>query len=110
MSNLSLINKAEISDFEKRVYLMLLKVPRGRVVTYGDLSRLAGFPGAARAVGSAMNKNPFAPKVPCHRVVKSDGNVGDFAHGIKRKISMLEGEGIEIKKGKIKNFEKVKIM
>ncbi|MBT3355823.1 MGMT family protein [bacterium] len=109
MSNLSSINKADISDFEKRVYLALLKVPKGQVVTYGALAKLAGFPGAARAVGSAMNKNPFAPSVACHRVVRSDGSVGEFAYGTKRKIAMLRKEGVRIEKERITDFKEIKI-
>jgi len=56
---------------------------------------------AYRAVGNAMNKNPYAPEVPCHRVIKSNGFVGGFASGPKKKIQMLKKEGIEIKNNKI---------
>lgn len=56
---------------------------------------------AYRAVGNALNKNPHAPIVPCHRVIKSDGRVGGFASGIKKKISILKKEGIEIKENRI---------
>ena len=56
---------------------------------------------AYRAVGNAMNKNPYAPKVPCHRVIQSNGTIGGFAHGAKKKTEMLKNEGIEIVNGKI---------
>lgn len=56
---------------------------------------------AYRAVGNAMNKNPYAPEVPCHRVISSDGSLGGFALGPKKKIAMLKKEGVEIKNGKI---------
>lgn len=63
---------------------------------------------AYRAVGNALNKNPFAPKVPCHRVVSSDGSIGGFASGAMKKIELLKSEGIKVKGGKIQDFEKVR--
>ncbi len=109
MPNLFLKNSVEISVFEKAVYTALLEVPKGKVITYGDLASNAGFFGASRAVGNALKRNPFAPKIPCHRVVKSNGEVGGFAYGVRRKIEILRSENIEIKDGKIINFSKVKI-
>ena len=61
---------------------------------------------AYRAVGNAMNKNPYAPQVPCHRVVCSDGSLGGFASGLKRKIEILKSEGVEVKNNMIVDFEK----
>jgi methylated-DNA-[protein]-cysteine S-methyltransferase len=69
-------------------------IPRGETLTYGEVARLAGFPGAARAVGSLMARN-FDPKIPCHRVIRSDGRPGEYNRGgedVKRKL--LEREGI----------------
>lgn len=83
-------------SFAEKCYSVLRKVPRGKVTTYAELARSVGSPKAARAVGNAMNRNPFAPKVPCHRVVKSNGKVGGFASGTKKKTEMLKAEGIEI--------------
>jgi len=94
------------TEFEEKVYKLLRKVPRGKITTYAELARAVQVSGGARAIGNAMNKNPYAPKVPCHRVVKSDGTVGGFAHGVKKKIEMLEKEGVAIKNGKIEEFEK----
>ncbi len=88
------------STFNERCYFFLRKVPGGKVTTYKALAQ-ALKTNAYRAVGNAMNKNPYAPKVPCHRVVKSDGSVGGFAHGSKKKVSMLKKEGVEIVNGKI---------
>ena len=89
-----------MKSFNERCYQVLKKVPRGKVTTYKEIAKaLKGK--AYRAVGNAMNKNPYAPRVPCYRVVKSDGNVGGFASGTKKKIQLLKKEGIEIKKGKI---------
>ena len=88
------------SSFNQQCYKVLKKVPLGKVTTYGEIARILKSK-AYRAVGNAMNKNPYSPHVPCHRVVKSDGRVGGFASGIKKKISMLRKEGIKIVKGKI---------
>ncbi|MCL5729987.1 MAG: MGMT family protein [Candidatus Pacearchaeota archaeon] len=94
-----------IPQFYQKVYSLLRKVPRGRITTYRDLAH-AAHSKAYRAVGTAMNKNPYAPEVPCHRVINSDGRVGGYASGTKKKIEMLKREGIPIKNGKVVNFEK----
>jgi methylated-DNA-[protein]-cysteine S-methyltransferase len=92
-------------SFSSRCYSILKKVPKGKVTTYKLLAHTLKTK-AYRAVGTAMNKNPYAPEVPCHRVVKTNGEVGGFAHGTKKKIEMLKKEGIPIKNGKIENLEK----
>ncbi len=92
-------------SFNERCYSLLRKVPKGRVTTYKALANALGTR-AYRAVGQAMNKNPNAPKVPCHRVVSSDGSIGGFAHPIERKIRMLRREGVEVEDGMIVDFEK----
>ncbi len=89
-----------VKSFNERCYSVLKKVPKGKVTTYKEIAKALGTK-AYRAVGNAMNKNPYAPKVPCHRVVKSNGKVEGFASGTKKKIQMLRKEGVEIKKGKI---------
>jgi methylated-DNA-[protein]-cysteine S-methyltransferase len=85
-----------ISAFELRVYQELMKLPRGSTISYGELAIAAGRPGAARAVGNAMKKNPIPVIVPCHRVLHSDGSIGGFGGGadMKRKMLMLEGVDI----------------
>jgi len=90
-------------NFRERVYKITADIPQGKVATYGQIARLAGSPGAARAVGSLMKTNPFAPRVPCHRVVAADGSLTGFsaAGGIIKKKSMLEGEGVFFVKGKV---------
>jgi methylated-DNA-[protein]-cysteine S-methyltransferase len=92
--------------FSERCYSLLKKVPKGRVTTYKALAEGMGCR-AYQAVGSAMNKNPYAPKVPCHRVVNSNGSVGGFAYGVKKKIEILKTEGVCVENGKIINFEKI---
>lgn len=80
--------------FAGRVYRELRKVPPGRTLTYGELARKAGSPGAARAVGRAMATNPLAPFVPCHRVIGSDGGLTGFSApgGVTLKASLLAAE------------------
>ena len=87
-------------SFAERCYAVLLKVPKGKVTTYGEIARVLGSKGH-RAVGNAMNKNPYSPKVPCHRVVKSNGEIGGFAFGIKNKIEILKTEGVDVVNGKV---------
>ena len=90
-----------MESFNEKCYAVLRKVPKGKVVTYGEIAKVVGVSKGARAVGRAMHVNPYAPKVPCHRVVKSDGKVGGFASGSKKKIKMLEKEGIVVEDGRI---------
>lgn len=93
-----------ITAFQQRVYDLCKQVPRGKVTTYkaiGDALGIAGY----RAIGMALNKNPFAPSVPCHRVVASDGSIGGFAHGVGKKIELLQKEGVDVVDGKIVGFE-----
>jgi O-6-methylguanine DNA methyltransferase len=84
-----------------------VKVPSGKVPTYSGLAAMIGRPKAHRAVGTAMNKNPFAPEVPCHRVVKSNGDLGDFGGGSKLKIKRLQEEGVKVHNNKIVNFQSI---
>jgi len=90
--------------FNEKCYDILRKVPKGRVTTYKEIAGALKSKGY-RAVGNAMNKNPRpgsgAGRVPCHRVVKSSGEIGGFAHGTKKKIEMLRKEGVEVKDGRI---------
>ena len=95
-----------VTKFENRVYELCKKVPKGRVTTYKEIGDRVGIKGY-RAVGMALNKNPFAPKVPCHRIVGSDGNLVGFASGLRKKAQLLRKEGIEVKNNKITDFEKV---
>jgi methylated-DNA-[protein]-cysteine S-methyltransferase len=93
-----------MQSFNEKCYEILRKVPKGKVTTYKEIAKKLNSK-AYRAVGNAMNKNPYAPEVPCHRVIKSDGEVGGFESGTKNKIKMLKRENIEIKNNKI-NLDK----
>ena len=98
--------KEIVTPFQKKVYAVTRKIPRGKVSTYALIARFIGKPGAARAVGNALNRNPFSPRVPCHRVVRSSGEVGGFAFGEKKKIVLLAREGLTISEGRIKDFHR----
>ena len=88
---------SRITNFQRKVYLALLEVPRGTTVSYKELGKMIGCK-SARAIGQALKRNPFAPDVPCHRVINSDGSIGGF-HGqrdgemIDKKQKLLESEG-----------------
>lgn len=90
------LEMGDLSDFQRLILLALYHhVPRGKVTSYGTLARMAGFPGAARAAGSAMHNNPFPLFVPCHRVIKSDGQLGGFGPGAAIKRELLKREGVK---------------
>lgn len=80
------------SDFKARVLKIVAKIPRGSVMTYGQVARLAGNPQAARAVGTIMSQN-YSPKIPCHRIIRSDGKMGGYNRGVNNKIKLLTAEG-----------------
>ena len=89
------------------MYKELLKVPKGKVTTYGELAKAVGLKNGQRAIGRMMNKNPFPVIVPCHRVILSSGKIGGYAWGEKIKTNMLSKEGVKIKKGKILDKDKI---
>ena len=91
-------------SFDEKCYELLKKIPKGKVTTYKEIAKALGTK-AYRAVGSAMNKNPNPIKVPCHRVVKSDGSLGGYAYGSENKIKLLKEEGVEVINGKVVDFE-----
>jgi len=86
------------SSFARRVYRRLCAVPAGRTLTYGELARRAGAPGAARAVGQIMARNPLPRVVPCHRVVAT-GGLGGYGGGLELKRALLEREGAALPSG-----------
>lgn len=86
------------TDFQVKVWEELLKLEKGKLTNYGDISERIGHPNALRAVGTAVGKNPIQFLVPCHRVIKRDGTLGEYAAGIKLKKILLESEGIKIKR------------
>ena len=89
-----------MSNFQQKVYNLTKKIPKGKVTTYKALAHKLNSK-AYRAVGNAMNKNPYAPNVPCHRCIKANGEIGGFASGQEAKIRLLKAEGVEIKDFKV---------
>ncbi|MFH2112655.1 MAG: MGMT family protein [Candidatus Bathyarchaeota archaeon] len=102
---------ATLSPYQQAILRILAEVPKGKVTTYGDLAKELArrdpkwSPDASRAVGTTMKNNLCGPQIPCHRVIKSDGNIGNFRGGekgaVEEKIAMLRGEGVTVVDGKI---------
>ena len=88
------MKKYKLSNFEKKVYRAILGIPLGQTRSYRWVAKKIGSPNAARAVGTALGKNPFAPLVPCHRIVKNDGTIGGYSGGAKKKKALLEKERV----------------
>ena len=84
----------EPSKLEKAVWESLTRIPKGETRNYSEVAQMAGFPKAVRAVASAIGRNPFPVKIPCHRVIRKDGGLGGFALGLKKKKELLRAEGI----------------
>jgi len=87
-------------NFNQKVWALTARIPAGQVRTYAWIARELGSKGY-RAVGNALNRNPYAPAVPCHRVVGSNGSLTGFAGGIDRKRKLLTDEGIAMKNGRV---------
>ena len=81
-----------LTDFEKAVYGAVLEIAPGTTRSYAWVAARIGRPKAARAVGNALNKNPYAPLVPCHRVIAADGSLGGYSGGLAKKRALLEKE------------------
>jgi O-6-methylguanine DNA methyltransferase len=92
--------------FKERVYRATKRIPKGKVFTYKMIALAIKNPGACRAVGNSLNKN-CNKKIPCHRVIKSSGEAGNYSRGQKEKIKLLKNEGIKIKNNRIQNLKKV---
>ena len=92
-----------ITNFQKKVYKILKRVPKGRITTYKKIAKKMQT--SPRAIGNALNKNPFPGtrknQFPCHRVIKTNGEIGGFSTGKRNKAKLLKKEGIQIFKGKI---------
>ena len=87
------------TEFEQRVYQMLGKIPCGKVTTYAEMARALDC-GSAQAIGQALKRNPYAPEVPCHRVIRTDHTIGGYSGAtegaeLKKKLRLLKQEGVE---------------
>jgi len=93
-----------MTAFSRRVLAILRRIPAGRVVTYGDVARMAGRPGAARAVGTIM-RLAREPGLPYHRVIAAGGKVGGYGRSPQLKVSLLEAEGLRVRSRRVVNFK-----
>ena len=86
------------TKFQVKVWAYLKKIPRGNIKTYSQVAKAIGKPFATRAVANVIGKNPYAPKIPCHRVIRSDGSLGGYSGkgGVKTKRFLLKKEGIRL--------------
>jgi len=86
------------TKFQLKVWKYLKTIPKGSVKTYKEVAIAIKKPKSARAVGNACGKNPYAPKIPCHRVIRSDGGLGGYSGrgGIKTKLRLLRSEKVKI--------------
>ena len=86
------------TPFQVKVWKYLRTIPKGKVITYKQLAKAIKMPKAVRAVANACAKNPYAPKIPCHRVIRSDGGLGGYSGpgGIRQKIRLLRSEKVKI--------------
>ncbi len=83
-----------MTEFQKRIYAIVRKIPKGKTMTYKEVAEAAGIPRAYRAVGNLLNKN-YDESVPCHRVVRSDGKPGGYNRGAAKKVERLKEERAE---------------
>ncbi|MFX0134406.1 MAG: MGMT family protein [Candidatus Hodarchaeota archaeon] len=95
---------SKMTEFQKKVLKITQKIPKGKVATYGLIAQVIGNR-SYRAVGNALNRNPYPITIPCHRVIRSDGKTGGFARGTEYKEKLLRNENVEINKGRI-NLDK----
>lgn len=93
-----------MTKFEHKVFKLVALIPKGKITTYQILARKLGNKNLARAVGNALPKNSQLIKIPCHRVVKSNGELGDYVLGLAKKRILLHNEGVKIVDGKIMDF------
>ncbi|UCE44361.1 MAG: MGMT family protein [Candidatus Bathyarchaeota archaeon] len=95
------------TEFEKAVLTATFNIPKGKVSTYKRIAQKVGRPRAYRAVANALHKNPLAPIVPCHRVVRSDGGFGGEKRGAESRRNRLAEEGVPIEDGRVRMSEKI---
>ncbi|MBW9223927.1 MGMT family protein [Methanothermococcus sp. SCGC AD-155-E23] len=95
----------EDDSLRERCYRLISRIPRGKVTTYKEVAEALGIKGY-RVVGRLLSRNPRPVEIPCHRVVKSNGEVGGYVMGVEKKIELLRSEGIPVENGRIVNFQK----
>ncbi len=92
------MKKSHGTKFQQKVWYYLKNIPKGKIKTYKEVAKAIKSPKSARAVANACAKNPYAPKIPCHRVIRSDGTLGGYSGkgGIKQKLRLLRSEKVMI--------------
>ena len=93
-------------NFNQQCYKLLSQIPKGKISTYKEIAKALNTK-AYRAVGNAMAKNPNPIIVPCHRVINNNGLIGGYGLGVDKKITLLQKEGITIRKGRVVGYEKI---
>ena len=93
--NLKRQKSSTLLSFAQKVYEVVKKIPKGEVLTYQEVAKKAGNAKAYRAVGNILNKN-YDPKIPCHRVIRSDGKLGGYNRGSNKKREILKREGVNL--------------
>ena len=88
-----LLKVYNLTDFERKVLIATSSIQKGKVKTYKQIAKEIGNPRAYRAVGTALKNNPLPVTIPCHRVIRSDGGIGGYALGRKKKVTLLKKEG-----------------
>lgn len=109
--SLSCHHEQQVTPFQSRVYRVVATIPEGKVVTYKELAQVLGC-SSCQAVGQALRRNPFAPTVPCHRVIKSDLTPGGYAGkldeaALQRKLELLASEGVVFVNGVLRDTDKI---
>lgn len=89
------VDLSSIGEFQRKVLEKCSEIPPGEIRPYGWIAREIGSPGAVRAVGTALGRNPVPVLIPCHRVVRTDGRIGNYAYGSPMKRALLEHEGLD---------------
>lgn len=100
------LQESAISEFQRRVYLALLEVPKGETISYAQLGKRVGCR-SPQAIGQALRRNPFAPLVPCHRVIRASGAPGGYfgkedSESMRKKTDLLSREGVSVSETKKK--------
>jgi len=94
----SLLSDPRFTAFQKKVYAVVMAIRPGDTLSYGEVAARSGFPGAVRAVGTAMRRNPFPILIPCHRVIRGDGSLGGYSGPPHAKSWLLEHEGLTVER------------
>ncbi len=96
-----------LTSLEKKVLFLVEKIPLGKITTYKEIAKALNLEKGSRFVGNSLRKNPEPIKIPCHRVIKSNGFLGGYFWGKNKKIELLKKEGVIVKNNKIFNYKNI---